>query len=145
MGAQPTAASVVLRPADAGFVAGTVDAPRPIALAVDRFLLLFSPNVIYVQEGETIAFSVTNTGEAVHEFMIGPMAAAFGDVEGTPEVADIAGGQTAQLTYTFDGTGPYAFACHAPGHYENGMFGYVVSRARTCPPSARRSSRGWSP
>jgi uncharacterized cupredoxin-like copper-binding protein len=125
MGPQPTAASVVLRPADPGFVAGTADAPRPIALEVND-LLLFSPNVIYVQEGETIAFSVTNTGEAVHEFMIGPMADAFGDVEGTPEVADIAGGQTVQLTYTFDGTGPYAFACHAPGHYENGMFGYVV-------------------
>jgi uncharacterized cupredoxin-like copper-binding protein len=125
MTAQPAVTPVVVKPGDPGFVAGTSDAPRPIALEVND-LLLFSPNAIYVQEGETIAFSITNVGEAVHEFMIGPMADAFGDVEGTPEVADIAGGQTAQLTYTFDGTGPYAFACHAPGHYENGMLGYVV-------------------
>ncbi len=125
MAAQPSMASVIVKPGDPGFVAGTVSQPRSVALQVND-LLLFSPNVIYVQEGETIAFSVTNVGQAVHEFMIGPMAAAFGDIEGTPEVADIAGGQTAQLTYTFDGTGPYAFACHAPGHYENGMFGYVV-------------------
>jgi uncharacterized cupredoxin-like copper-binding protein len=125
MGAPPSVGPSVLRPDDPGFVPGTLSKPRPISLAVND-LLLFAPNVIYVQEGETIAFSVTNVGEAVHEFMIGPMAAAFGDVEGTPEVADIAAGQTAELSYTFDGTGPYAFACHAPGHYENGMFGYVM-------------------
>jgi uncharacterized cupredoxin-like copper-binding protein len=124
MAAQTSAAVIIVKPGDPGFAAGTVDAPRPIALEVND-LLLFSPNVIYVQKGETIDFSVTNVGVAVHEFMVGPISAAFGDVEGTPEVADIAGGQTAQLTYTFDGDGPYAYACHAAGHYENGMFGFV--------------------
>ena len=34
--------------------------------------------------------------------------------------------QTRSLTYTFDGPGPYAFACHAPGHYEAGMAGTIV-------------------
>ena len=29
------------------------------------------------------------------------------------------------LTYTFDGSGPYAFACHAEGHYEAGMHGTI--------------------
>ena len=33
---------------------------------------------------------------------------------------------TKSLTYTFDGTGPYGFACHAEGHYEAGMRGEIV-------------------
>ncbi len=34
--------------------------------------------------------------------------------------------QTESLTYTFTGAGPFAFACHAPGHYEAGMRGMIV-------------------
>jgi uncharacterized cupredoxin-like copper-binding protein len=45
---------------------------------------------------------------------------------GTPEVADIAMMQTKSLTHTFTGPGPFAFACHAPGHYEAGMEGTIV-------------------
>jgi uncharacterized cupredoxin-like copper-binding protein len=30
------------------------------------------------------------------------------------------------LTYTFDGSGPDAFACHAAGHYEAGMDGTIT-------------------
>ena len=48
------------------------------------------------------------------------------DTAGTPEVAGIAMMQTRSLTYTFDGAGTYAFACHATGHYEAGMRGTIV-------------------
>ena len=48
------------------------------------------------------------------------------DAEGTPEVADIEAGATTSLTTTFDGPGPYAFACHEPGHFEHDMLGYVM-------------------
>ena len=47
-------------------------------------------------------------------------------VGGTPEVADIGMMQTKSVTYTFDGSGPYAFACHEPGHYEAGMKGTIT-------------------
>jgi uncharacterized cupredoxin-like copper-binding protein len=57
--------------------------------------------------------------------MVGPLADAFADKEGTPEVADIAAGTTGEITFTFDRTGPFAFACHAPGHFEHGMAGYI--------------------
>ena len=29
------------------------------------------------------------------------------------------------MTYTFGGVGPYAFACHEPGHYEAGTKGII--------------------
>jgi uncharacterized cupredoxin-like copper-binding protein len=108
-----------------GFVPGTKASPRVVALVADDQLSFF-PNVVTVAEGETVTFEIKNVGKAQHEFMLGPAADAFADKEGTPEVADIAGGQTKTLTFTFTGPGPYAFACHEPGHFETGMLGYVI-------------------
>ena len=65
-------------------------------------------------------------GGLVHEFMVGPADAVAADTEGTPEVADIGMMQTKSVTTTFDGSGPYAFACHAAGHYEAGMRGTIT-------------------
>jgi uncharacterized cupredoxin-like copper-binding protein len=111
-------------PGEPGFVAGTEAAPRTIDIETTD-LLLFQPNAVNVQQGETITFQIKNTGQAEHEFKVGPMQDVFGDLPSTPEVAGITPGSTKSLTYTFSGTGPYAFACHAPGHFENGMIGFV--------------------
>ena len=126
--AQPTANPVPVVTAPpfppVGMVLGTADSPRVIAITADDGLTFF-PNVIYVAQGETIKFKITNIGDAVHEFMLGSIDAAFAD-EAADEVADIAKGETKSLKFTFDGPGPYAFACHAPGHFEAGMLGYVI-------------------
>ena len=111
-------------PGQPGFVAGTQAAPRIVDVGVTD-LLLFDPTVISVQQGETITFRISNAGQATHEFKVGPMQDVFDDIPGTPEVADITPNSVKTITYTFTDTGPYAFACHAPGHYENGMFGFV--------------------
>jgi uncharacterized cupredoxin-like copper-binding protein len=111
-------------PGQPGFVAGTTAAPRIIRIEVTD-LLLFNPTVVSIQQGETITFEIKNTGKAVHEFKVGPMKDVFDDLPGTPEVADINPDTTKKLTYTFTKTGPYAYACHAPGHFENGMIGFV--------------------
>ncbi len=65
-------------------------------------------------------------GPTVHEFMVGPAADVTADTAGTPEIADVGMVQTKSLTYTFTGTGPFAYACHALGHYEAGMTGTIV-------------------
>ena len=108
-----------------GFLPGTKDNPRVVAITADDQLTFF-PNVVTVAQGETVKFNIKNAGKAEHEFMLGPMRAAFADKEGTPEVAGVAAGQTKPLTFTFTGAGPYAFACHAPGHFQAGMVGYVI-------------------
>jgi uncharacterized cupredoxin-like copper-binding protein len=108
-----------------GFVPGTKDRPRTVSMTADD-QLTFSPNVVTVAQGETVTFKIKNVGKAEHEFMLGPAADAFADREGTPEVAGIAGGKIKSLTFTFTGPGPYAFACHEPGHFEVGMLGYVI-------------------
>ena len=114
-----------LQPGEAGFVAGTVAAPRIVRIAAGPGYTFTLPTV-EVARGETVTFVVTAMGPAVHEFMVGPAAAVAADVSGTPEIADISMMQSKSLTYTFDGSGPYAFACHAEGHYEAGMRGTIT-------------------
>ena len=45
---------------------------------------------------------------------------------GLSEQDKLDAGSTHAVDYTFDGAGPYAYACHEPGHYENGMKGVIV-------------------
>ena len=111
-------------PGETGFVAGTAASPRVVRVLAGPGYA-FSPTTIRVARGETITFDVTSMGGLVHEFMVGPADAVAADTEGTPEVADIGMMQTKSVTYTFEGGGPYAFACHAPGHYEAGMRGTI--------------------
>jgi len=106
------------------FTPGTKDAPRLVELSADD-LLNFTPGLVQAAVGETVTFRIHNKGTAIHEFMVGPLADAFADKEGTAEVADIGPDKTGSVTVTFDGSGPYAFACHAPGHFEHGMAGYI--------------------
>jgi uncharacterized cupredoxin-like copper-binding protein len=121
------AASVgsALDPGSPGFVAGTTSAPRVVRIIASG-ALRFDPDVVTVKQGETITFEVTAMGMRSHEFMVGPAADVAADTAGTPEVADIAMMQTKPVTFAFNGPGPFAFACHAPGHYEAGMAGTIA-------------------
>jgi uncharacterized cupredoxin-like copper-binding protein len=112
-------------PGSPGFVAGTASAPR-IVRVIASGAARFYPDVVTVKARETITFEITTMGMATHEFMVGPAADVAADTAGTPEVADISMMQTKSLTYTFNGPGPFAFACHAPGHYEAGMRGTIT-------------------
>jgi uncharacterized cupredoxin-like copper-binding protein len=112
-------------PGEVGFVAGTESGPRVVRIAATAGLR-FVPDFVRVQAGETIRFEVTAAGPTTHEFMVGPATDVAADTAGTPEVADITMMETASLTYTFTGSGPFAYACHAPGHYEAGMTGTIV-------------------
>jgi plastocyanin len=112
-------------PGSADFVPGTASAPRVVRIvATPR--LQFVPDTVTVKQGETITFEVTTMGPIVHEFMVGPAADVAADKAGTPEIADLGMMQTGSVTYTFDGPGPYAFACHVTGHYEAGMTGTIT-------------------
>ena len=112
-------------PGSPGFVAGTTSAPRVVRITASD-ALRFYPDVVTVKQGETMSFEVTTMGMRSHEFMVGPAADVAADTAGTPEVAEIAMMQTKSLTYTFNGSGPFAFACHAPDHNEAGMRGTIT-------------------
>lgn len=112
-------------PGSAGFVAGTAASPRVVRI-VATGQLSFVPASVTVQRGETIEFVVTSMGPTTHEFKVGPAADVAADRQGIPEIAGIGMMETRSLAYTFDGPGPFAFACHEPGHFEAGMVGTIV-------------------
>jgi plastocyanin len=112
-------------PGSPGFVPGTAASPRVVQILATA-QLRFVPDSVPVKQGETVTFEVTTMGPTTHEFMVGPAADVAADTPGTPEIEDIGMMGTRSLTYTFDGPGPYAFACHATGHYEAGMVGTIA-------------------
>lgn len=112
-------------PGSEGFVPGTASSPRVVRIVATP-QLRFLPDSVTVEQGETILFEVSTMGPIVHEFMVGPAADVAADTPGTPEIADLGMMETRSLTYTFDGPGPYAFACHVTGHYEAGMRGTIT-------------------
>lgn len=111
-------------PGQAGFVAGTAATPRVVRVIAGPGYT-FTPSIVPIVAGEAITFVVTATGPTVHEFKVGPAGEVRADSELAPEIADIGMMQTKALTYTFDGPGPYSFACHEPGHFEAGMEGTI--------------------
>ncbi len=97
----------------------------------------FDPGDIVVEGGETIAFTVTNSGVVPHEFVIGDEEvqeehenemAVEDDGHGDEEeyAVEVAPGETRTLVYTFEETGDLLYGCHVPGHYEAGMKGIIT-------------------
>ena len=121
----PATAAPTLGAIAIDFTPGTVASPRIVEMTADDNLN-FIPGSVVVAKDETVRFNIKNVGKAEHEFMIGPIDAAFADAEGTEEVAGIKAGTTGTLTVTFDKPGQYAFACHEPGHFEHGMLGFIT-------------------
>jgi uncharacterized cupredoxin-like copper-binding protein len=81
----------------------------------------FDPELIGVEQGETILFRVTNDGRGLHEFVLGEHVHGEED-DGSVQLAP---GETKELAWTFERTGNVEFACFVPGHYESGMRGTI--------------------
>jgi uncharacterized cupredoxin-like copper-binding protein len=119
----------------------------PISAVPDRTVLIeasdrmrFTPDSLSVTAGETIAFVVTNTGQATHELVIGDEATQQahevemapgvehedGAEHSAPNAVSVAPGESATLVYAFDEPGALLIGCHVPGHYAAGMNGTIV-------------------
>ena len=95
----------------------------------------FTPSLINVKAGETVRFSVRNTGKAPHEMVIGSKAelqehAAM--MRAQPKMKHVESnmlslnpGKRGDIVWQFDRAGTVDFACLVPGHMEAGMVGKV--------------------
>jgi uncharacterized cupredoxin-like copper-binding protein len=110
--------------------AGIVQPDRTIVVEASDQMRFF-PGDLTVQQGETIAFTVTNTGSLPHEFVIGNShvqeehAAGMTGSDSHHDLGhnamELAPGETRTLIYVFDTPGTLLIGCHVPGHYEAGM------------------------
>jgi Cu+-exporting ATPase len=97
--------------------------------------LRFSPDVLTVRSGETIAFEISNAGALPHEFFVGTPAeqqaheremASGAPMHAEPGQIDVPAGATVRLVYTFDRPGTLEYGCHVAGHYAAGMRGAIT-------------------
>ena len=97
--------------------------------------LAFEPTDVTVAAGETITFRIVNQGDLVHDFTLGDEAtqdeheaemAEGGMIHDEPNVANIPGGESVELTWTFPDSGTVLIGCHQPGHYDAGMRGQIT-------------------
>lgn len=101
--------------------------------------LRFVPAALTVTKGETITFKVTNEDDTFHEFMLGDeevhaerdqemmeMSDKPMDMDDQRNSITLEGGETKELTWTFDESGTVIYGCHQPGHYGKGMRGTIT-------------------
>ena len=95
----------------------------------------FTPTSISAKQGETIRFTVKNSGKVKHEFVLGTekelkehyeLMKKFPEMEHSdPQMVTVAPGKTGEVIWQFTKAGKIDFACLQPGHYDAGMKGAV--------------------
>jgi uncharacterized cupredoxin-like copper-binding protein len=96
----------------------------------------FVPERIDVRLNETVRFTVRNSGQQMHEFVIGTkeendkhaaLMVKFPDMEhDEPYMAHVAPGKRGELVWNFNRAGTFEFACLIAGHYQAGMVGSIT-------------------
>lgn len=131
--------------------AGTAgQASRTIAIDMTDDMR-FSPTEVMVQKGETIRFTVHNSGKLKHEFVLGTEKALkehaelmkkFPGMEHAEDnMVSVAPGQSGDVIWQFTQSGKVLFACLQPGHYDAGMKGFVAVDRKKLKPAAAGASR----
>jgi uncharacterized cupredoxin-like copper-binding protein len=98
--------------------------------------MLFEPRDLTFNAGETVQFTITNDGDAEHEFVMDTLEnnakhkelmAKFPEMEhDDPNAVRLQPGDKGTIVWTFANAGTFEFACLIPGHYEAGMHGALT-------------------
>ncbi|WP_332814029.1 cupredoxin domain-containing protein [Ramlibacter sp.] len=96
----------------------------------------FTPDRIEVREGETVRLRVKNSGQVLHELVIGTradldahaemMARHPGMEHDEAHMTHVKAGASGEIVWNFNRPGEFDFACLIPGHYQAGMVGKVT-------------------
>jgi len=96
----------------------------------------FTPDIIRVKAGDVVKMTHTNTGEMMHELVLGTetsldehaeMMKKFPGMEHEePYMSHVKPGETGEIMWKFTQAGEYSFGCLIPGHYDAGMKGKII-------------------
>jgi uncharacterized cupredoxin-like copper-binding protein len=99
----------------------------------------FSPGELTIRQGETVRFRVKNSGQVMHEMVLGTMDELKKHAEmmkkhpgmehDEPYMAHVAPGKTETMTWQFTKPGEFYYGCLVPGHFEAGMIGKLTVTA----------------
>lgn len=112
-------------------------ATRTIEIAMTD-AMRFTPDRLDVKQGETIRLRLRNTGQVMHEFVIGTkqdlddhaalMLKFPGMEHDEPHMAHVPPGRSGEIVWTFNRAGDFDVACLIAGHYQAGMTGRIRVR-----------------
>ena len=95
----------------------------------------FTPDNITVNKGDVIKFVHKNTGQQMHEFVLGTPASLDEHAEmmkkfpgmehSEPYMLHVPPGEEGEIIWKFSKSGEFAFGCLIPGHFDAGMKGVV--------------------
>lgn len=106
-------------------------AQQTVSITASEFA--FDSATYTVQAGEEVQFEITNTGQFPHDVRIEGQGVTF---EAVPGDANVAPGQSATASFTFNTPGTYQMWCPVPGHRQQGMeASFVVTAAAAATPS----------
>lgn len=102
--------------------------------------MIFEPKELEFSEGETVTLNLTNSGATDHEFVMDSVDKVVEHkavMEKNPDMehADdnalrLAPGKKGQIVWTFKKSGKFMFACLIPGHFDAGMNGPIMVKAK---------------
>jgi len=96
----------------------------------------FAPAELTIRQGETVRFQVKNSGQVMHEMVLGTMDELKKHAElmkkhpgmehDEPYMVHVAPGKTGTMAWQFTKAGEFYYGCLVPGHFEAGMIGKVT-------------------
>ena len=138
-----TTAAVVKEQKAWGIAGDAKAVQRTITIAMSDNMR-FTPASIEVNQGDTVRLTLTNTGQVMHELVIGTqkvlaehaaLMKRFPNMEhDEPYMAHVPPGKTGEIIWTFNRPGDFDFACLLPGHFEAGMVGKIRVKTPTGAP-----------
>jgi uncharacterized cupredoxin-like copper-binding protein len=112
--------------------------PKKVSRTVDVDMsdrMRFAPAEIQIRRGETVRFRVKNSGQTLHEMVIGTpdglkkhaedMRKHPGMKHDAPYLTHVAPGKNGTIVWQFTQAGEFEYACLVPGHFEAGMMGRI--------------------
>lgn len=132
--AKKTAEPVKVEQKEFGIAGDAKKATRTVKLDMSD-KMRFTPSNLTVKQGETVKFVMTNSGQIMHEMVIGTMKELkehaeqmkkFPEMEHEePYMAHVKPGNSEEIIWTFNKPGDFNFACLIAGHFEAGMIGKI--------------------
>ncbi len=117
---------------------GNPKAPARTVLVIMSDEMRFIPDRLEIKRGETVRFTIRNSGKVKHELVLGTLSELqehaklmqqFPEMEHEdPNAASAEPGKAAALVWKFTKPGEFMFGCLVPGHFEGGMKGTIVVR-----------------
>ena len=134
-GAHPAKAEAAAEQTAWGIAGTPAEVGRTVTVVMSD-AMRFTPDVVSVQQGETVRFVVTNAGRMLHEMVIGTpaelakhaalMARFPGMQHDEAYLAHVEPGKSGEIVWHFNRAGTFEFACLVAGHYEAGMRGTLI-------------------